>query len=53
MRARPDIAHEMSRILAERAAELHALRVAVSASAPPPERHADLLARIRGFFGLH
>ena len=51
--ARPDIAHEISRILESRAAELDARRAAVAVAPLPPATHVDLLARIRSFFGLH
>ena len=51
--ARPDIAHEISRILESRAAELDARRAAVAIAPLPPTTHVDLLARIRSFFGLH
>jgi small-conductance mechanosensitive channel/CRP-like cAMP-binding protein len=53
MHARPDIAEEMSRILAARAAELDAMRTAAALDGSQPVRHLDLLARIRGFFGLN
>lgn len=51
--ARPDIAHEISRILESRAAELDARRAAAAVSPLPPATRTDLLARIRTFFGLH
>jgi CRP-like cAMP-binding protein len=53
MHARPDIAQEMSRILTSRVAELDALRATAANSRSHVEHHADMLARIRSFFGLH
>ena len=52
MRARPDIAEEMSRILTARAMELDARRASASLTNGPITHPADFLARIRGFFGL-
>jgi small-conductance mechanosensitive channel len=53
LHARPDIAHEMSRILESRAAELEAQRAAATGTAVAVPAHTDFLARIRSFFGLH
>lgn len=52
IRARPDIAEQMSRILEQRAAELSAKRAVVSGSAATTASRHDLLARMRTFFGL-
>jgi small-conductance mechanosensitive channel/CRP-like cAMP-binding protein len=49
LKARPDIAGEISRVLATRAAELHAKS---HAAAVRPEAHRDILERVRRFFGL-
>jgi small-conductance mechanosensitive channel len=50
LRARPDIANEISRVLVQREGELSWRRDA--AEADGRGRHDDILARIRGFFGL-
>ena len=52
MRARPDIAEEMSRILTQRVAELDAWRAAGHAKGAPPPTRTDMLAHIRRFFGI-
>ncbi|MBL6750946.1 MAG: mechanosensitive ion channel [Nevskia sp.] len=49
LRARPDIATEMSKVLAARAAELEKTR---NAAGGPPVAHENILARIRSFFAL-
>jgi len=48
IRARPDIAEAMSRVLAPRQAQLNEVRLA----AEEPGHGEDILARIRSFFGL-
>ncbi len=50
LRSRPDIADSMSHVLARRQADLHDHLAA--AAAAPREHHADILARVRSFFGL-
>lgn len=50
LRARPDIANEISRVLVQREGELSWRRDAAEAGGRG--RHDDILARIRGFFGL-
>ena len=50
LRSRPDIASEISRVLVQREGELSWRRDAAEASGRG--RHADVLAKIRGFFGL-
>lgn len=51
LRTRPDLSREISQVLAQRQWELQ--RAVDAVSAPMPSTHAnDLLARIRGFFGL-
>ncbi len=52
IQARPDIAQELSRVLAARAAELDALRRDAVVTSTPQGNHLDFLARIRSFFGL-
>jgi small-conductance mechanosensitive channel len=52
MRARPDIAEEMARVLEQRSAELGARRASLSGVAPAATTRVDLLARMRTFFGL-
>ena len=52
IQARPDIAQELSRVLAARAAELDALRKDATVAASSHGNHLDFLARIRSFFGL-
>ena len=51
IQARPDLAREMSRVLASRAAELHS-KTEAAASASPEDDHGDILERVRRFFGL-
>ena len=53
IQARPDIAQELSRVLAARAAELDALRRDLAVSPLPQTNHLDFLTRIRSFFGLN
>ena len=48
---RPDLASEMSRVLAARAAELRA-KTEAAAHAPQEGEHDDILERVRRFFGL-
>ncbi len=50
IKARPDIAEAMSTVLARRQAELLGHRAATTAA--DKREHADILARIRTFFGL-
>lgn len=52
IRDRPDIATEISRILASRTVELEKLRDSIRADHHAPEKHSDILKRIRTFFGL-
>jgi small-conductance mechanosensitive channel len=52
LQSRPDIASEISRVLANRESELSWRREAAEASGRPAAGHDDILARIRGFFGL-
>ncbi len=52
LRSRPDIAGEMSRVLAARQSELTDRREAAGAGARRDTRGEDILARIRSFFGL-
>jgi small-conductance mechanosensitive channel len=52
IRSRPDIAERISKVLAERSTGLEAAREKVRAEHRPPEAHADVLERIRNFFGL-
>ncbi len=52
LRSRPDIAGEISRILAARQTELSGRLEAAGAAARRPPRDADILAKIRNFFGL-
>jgi CRP-like cAMP-binding protein len=49
--ARPDVADGISKVLARRHDELVGL-MAAGKNAPPAVQHADILARIRSFFGL-
>jgi len=51
IKARPDLASEMSRVLAARAAELRA-KTEAAAHAPQEGEHDDILERVRRFFGL-
>lgn len=51
IKARPDLAHEMSRVLAARAAELRA-KTEAAAHAQHDDEHDDILERVRRFFGL-
>jgi len=50
IQARPDVAEAMSKVLAKRQEELHDHRAA--APSARAHEHADILARIRSFFGL-
>ena len=52
LRSRPDIAGEISRILASRQTELTDRRESAGSGARRPPRDADILAKIRSFFGL-
>jgi CRP-like cAMP-binding protein len=52
LRSRPDIAGEMSRVLASRQTELTGRRESAGAGGKRASRDDDILARIRGFFGL-
>ena len=52
LRTRPDIAGELSRVLAARESELAWRKDAAASADRPPAGHDDILARIRGFFGL-
>ena len=52
LRTRPDIAGELSRVLVARESELEWRKDAAAAAGRTPARHEDILARIRGFFGL-
>jgi len=51
LQERPDIANEISRVLASRQTELDQLR-AEAAAEKRVERHDDIGARIRNFFGI-
>lgn len=56
IRSRPQIAEDISRILALREVELQALRESLDADARAAEltrRHGEILGRIRSFFSLH
>jgi len=50
LHSRPDIADSISHVLARRQADLH--DHVAAAAAMPREHHADILARVRSFFGL-
>lgn len=52
LRSRPDIADEISRVLAARETERVGRLESAGAGGKPIARDADILARIRGFFGL-
>lgn len=52
LRARPDIAAEISRVIIARRGELDTAREAASADAVAQPQHEALMSRIRGFFGL-
>ncbi len=52
IRARPDVADAISRVLVTRESELEALRALGEARNTAPAPHADIHARIRAFFGL-
>lgn len=52
LQQRPDIAHEVTAILAQRAADLARERSAAGEPVPPAPAAGDLLGRIRQFFGL-
>jgi small-conductance mechanosensitive channel/CRP-like cAMP-binding protein len=51
LQERPDVANEISKVLVERQTELDHLRAAVAAETHV-ERHDDIVARIRSFFGI-
>jgi small-conductance mechanosensitive channel/CRP-like cAMP-binding protein len=53
--ARPEIANEVSRVIAARKPGLETARAeaALEMANPPPPSQPDLLARMRRFFGLH
>jgi small-conductance mechanosensitive channel len=51
IQARPDLAREMSRVLAARAADLRA-KTEAAAHAAHGEDHGDILEKVRRFFGL-
>ena len=53
LRSRPDIAGEISRILASRQSQLSDRLGSTEAGGKRPPRDIDILARIRGFFGLN
>lgn len=50
---RPDIALEISQVLASRNVELEKLRDTIRTDQPANEKHTDILERIRNFFGLN
>jgi signal-transduction protein with cAMP-binding, CBS, and nucleotidyltransferase domain len=52
LHTRPDIAGELSRVLVERENDLAWRKDAAAAANRAPMVHEDVLARIRGFFGL-
>jgi small-conductance mechanosensitive channel len=52
LHTRPDIAGELSRVLVERENDLAWRKDAAAAANRAPMAHEDVLARIRGFFGL-
>jgi hypothetical protein len=52
LRTRPDIAGELSRVLVARENDLAWRKDAAAAADRAPVGHDDILARIRGFFGL-
>lgn len=52
LRSRPDIAGEISRVLASRENERIEWLESAQASGKPATRHGDILAKIRDFFGL-
>jgi hypothetical protein len=49
----PDIALEISQVLASRNVELEKLRGTIRADRPANEKHTGILERIRNFFGLN
>lgn len=49
---RPDIAMEISMILARRTTELEKLRETIRSENPAPAQHSEILQRIRRFFGI-
>ena len=51
IKARPDVAREMSRVLAARQADLRA-KTEAAAHAAHEDEHDDILERVRRFFGL-
>lgn len=52
IKARPDIAEAVSRVLSVRESELSGLRTSVAAPGAGAAAHGDILRRIRVFFGL-
>jgi len=52
LRTRPDIAGELSRVLAAREVDLAGRKDAAAVAGRAPAGREDILARIRGFFGL-
>ncbi len=52
LRARPDIANEISEVIVARRSQLESAREAANADANALPRTDDIRARIRGFFGL-
>ncbi|HUL95636.1 MAG TPA: mechanosensitive ion channel family protein [Usitatibacter sp.] len=52
IRARPDVADAMAHVLARREVELEERRSHADMSAHAAQKHADIHARIRAFFGL-
>jgi CRP-like cAMP-binding protein len=52
LRSRPDVAGEMSRVLASRQTELTDRRESAEAGGRKSAQGEDILAKIRGFFGL-
>lgn len=52
LKSNPSVIDELSRLLAERQVALEQRRADLAANARTPATHADLLARIRGFFGV-
>lgn len=52
LRARPEIAGEISRVIAERQTGLNSARAAASADAAAAPQHDAIRSRIRSFFGL-
>lgn len=52
LHSRPDLANQISKVLAERSTGLEALREKIRVDDRAPEAHGDILERIRKFFGL-